>query len=545
VRLADIEVWVSDNRPRTNNIENTTLIAALADIAEANESEFNTNDPLYLQNISPRTAISQQYKVNILDLNGVGTMDTLPDNSNNRIGDIIVQNSDAQDEDEVQNALRRIGMGAGEFSVFQGRKLNSSEFSVNEQLGFISLNIRLRPDQNLAVAYNYYYSNSCLDGGNPGENEQPTFQVGQLAVNNTQYGTVAPLVAEGVIDTTEQEPSKVLFTKMLKGPLQPTDKPIYDLMMKNVYPLRAASLDPKEFSFDIFFEDDRDGTFKKFLPEPKLRTVPLLNLFNLDRLNKANDPQSDGVFDFVPGVTIIPSSGTVVFPVLEPFGNDLIELVKRQLEKQGEDAATIAAVTKRVEDQYAYRQLYDTSVTQARQNLERNKFRMMGFVKSSSSGDIPLGPFVPEGSVRVRAGGVELIEGADYEIDYSLGRLRIINDSYLQQGTPISVSFEDQTVFSLQQKNMMGLRADYNINKKAAIGATMLRLTERPFTQKVNIGNDPISNAIYGMDYSYSSDAPGLTKIVDKLPFYSTNAPSSINFYAEAEFFQKQNLRTT
>ena len=163
---------------------------------------------------------------------------------------------------------------------------------------------------------------------------------------------------------------------------------------------------------------------------------------------------------------------------------------------------------------------------------------MKGFVKSNGSGEINLGPFVPQGSVNVRAGGVELIEGADYEIDYSLGRLRIINDSYLQQGTPINVTFEDQTVFSLQQKNMMGLRADYNLSKKASIGATMLKLSERPFTQKVNIGSDPISNVIYGADFSYSSEAPGLTKILDKLPVYSTSEPSSINFYAEAAYLR-------
>jgi len=85
---------------------------------------------------------------------------------------------------------------------------------------------------------------------------------------------------------------------------------------------------------------------------------------------------------------------------------------------------------------------------------------------------------------------------------------------------------------------MMGLRADYNLSKKASIGGTLLRLSERPFTQKVNIGNDPIKNTIYGLDYAYSSDAPGITKLVDKLPFYSTNASSSINFYAEAAYLR-------
>ena len=125
------------------------------------------------------------------------------------------------------------------------------------------------------------------------------------------------------------------------------------------------------------------------------------------------------------------------------------------------------------------------------------------------------------------------MEGQDYEIDYSLGRLRIINPTYLAQGTPIDVSFEDNSLFSLQQKNMLGLRAEYQFSKKSSLGATYLRLYERPFTQKVNIGDDPINNRIFGLDYNYNDEAPWVTKLIDKLPFYSTKEKSNINLTAE------------
>ena len=74
-----------------------------------------------------------------------------------------------------------------------------------------------------------------------------------------------------------------------------------------------------------------------------------------------------------------------------------------------------------------------------------------------------------------------MIEGQDYIIDYSAGKVTILNDAYLTSGVPVNVSFEDNALFSFQQKSMMGLRADYALNKNINIGATFMRLSERPY----------------------------------------------------------------
>jgi len=110
----------------------------------------------------------------------------------------------------------------------------------------------------------------------------------------------------------------------------------------------------------------------------------------------------------------------------------------------------------------------------------------------------------------------------DYEIDYGIGKIRILNDAILASGANISVSFEDNSLFGFQKKSMVGLRADYTFNKNLAIGATYLRLFETPYTPKVNAGDDPLNNRIVGLDINYSNEAPWLTKLADKLPFYST-----------------------
>ena len=77
--------------------------------------------------------------------------------------------------------------------------------------------------------------------------------------------------------------------------------------------------------------------------------------------------------------------------------------------------------------------------------------------------------------------------------------MKIINEGYLNSGTPIQVTLENNSQFSIQQKTLMGTRIDYVVNKNLDIGATLLHLSERPLTQKVDLGDEPISNTILGM----------------------------------------------
>ena len=73
----------------------------------------------------------------------------------------------------------------------------------------------------------------------------------------------------------------------------------------------------------------------------------------------------------------------------------------------------------------------------------------------------------------------------------------------------------------------MGAHLDYKINNDFIIGASALNLTEKPLTQKINIGDEPISNTIVGLNSSYSKDSRFLTKIVDKIPLIETKEISN------------------
>jgi len=494
MRITNIEVWVTNEQ--NSNLRSSTTVTALDMLGESDASKFANQSP------DMRWLPNQNPPPNLRDVDGK----ILPNNANSDLFAELVRDDDTRTiVNNSENLGRLYNMEQQiDFEVNSMRRLSQSEFSYHPELGFISLNTRLRPNQVLAVAYEYTYS---LNGNK-------IYKVGEMTNETGAGGTRIRNTGE-----EEPEPADVIYAKMLKSSNQRVDIPSWDLMMKNVYGLGTSQLTQEDFQLDIFFEDNNDVNLKRFLPEDGFREIPLLDFFQLDRLNSYGDPQQDGVFDFVPGLTVNTRTGSVFFPVLEPFGKSLLDLL-------GGDQELF--------EKYGYPELYNNSVTIARENLDNNLFVIRGKMKSSVSSEISLNSFnIPQGSVTVRAGSQILREGIDYDIDYGIGRIKILNDAYLQQGVPIRVSFEDQSLFSLQQKTMFGLRADFAATKKLNFGATYMRLFERPFTEKVNIGSDPINNRVFGLDMNYSSESPLITSLVDKIPFINTKEESLINFSAE------------
>ncbi|MEO6404433.1 MAG: cell surface protein SprA [Ferruginibacter sp.] len=249
----------------------------------------------------------------------------------------------------------------------------------------------------------------------------------------------------------------------------------------------------------------------------------MISLINLDRLNSQLDPQPDGVFDYVEGFTVVSPYSRVIFPVLEPFGRDLAKQVYTTVPTAAKDSLFYV--------------LYDSIKAVAQQFPNLNRYVLKGQARTSGSADISIGYNIPRNSVTVSAGGRTLQEGIDYDINYDLGTIRITNQAILNAGLPVQVNFENNASFGLQQRSYLGLRLDYLLKNTAkyqlSIGGTLVRLSERPFFTKVNLNEDPIRNAMYGLDFNFRKDVPRLTKWLDKIPFYSTTAPSTLNIYGE------------
>ena len=477
INITKIEVWVTNKTGTTNETRN---IVAFLDLGETSS---------YYDPSTGSGNILNQNEVQIYpnaDFPNMGD----PSNSfslasNDLYKDLLGYN--IRNINEVSNALQITTLANGtDFEKLErARKLSPSEFTFNSQLGYISLNQALNNDEVLAVAFQYTI------GGK-------TFQVGEL----TTTGPTAP---------------DALILKLLKGTNFTPSLPNWDLMMKNIYSIGAYQMSRDGFVLDVVYENtEESGALTNYLSEkdePSIHGVPLIKLLNLDRLNNQMDVQTDGVFDFIEGITARSSNGRIIFPVREPFGNYLANQFT---------SSTIS-------QKYSYQILYDSTLTVAQQFPEKNKFRLKGTYESSSGAEIRLNAMnVPAGSVTVTAGSQKLIENQDYRVDYMLGRVTIINDGILSSGVPIKVSLENTSMFGIQNKTLLGIHADYEINKDFLIGATMLRLNERPYTQKINSGQEPISNTIWGLDFNYQTEVPWLTTVVDKLPLIETKEKSRL-----------------
>lgn len=414
---------------------------------------------------------------------------TYPDNSN--LPYYSPSSWTQGDRTDVSSAKFKSLAGGTEIEYLNNaRLLNPNEFTFNELLGYISLNQPLNNDEVLAVAYQYTGSDGILH------------QVGEFS--------------------TDIQAPDALMLKLLKSTTLDVKKPNWNWMMKNIYSIGGFGISKEKFVLNVLYRDLEKGTLINFIPDQALpsgvKETPLIRVFNLDRLNPNNDQQPDGFFDYIENITVQSQNGRIIFPIREPFG-----MFIRNKIGPGPTA-----------DKYAFDSLYTTIQPLAKLYTERNRFYLAGEYQSSISSEIQLNAInIEPGSVTVTAGGQVLKENVDYTVDYTLGRVKIINQGLLTSGTAIKVSMETNQLFNQQTKRIAGGRLDYTISKNFVVGGTIMNLNERPFTQKVNIGEEPISNTILGFDLSYNKELPWLTRIIDRIPGISTKAPSRVNIFGE------------
>lgn len=411
--------------------------------------------------------------------------------SNNLLSEIKTSYPDARNISQVTQALEPLqayGITGGRAfeKVETARMLSSNEYTLNSTLGYISLKSALNSDEVLAVAFEY-----TLNG--------QVYQVGEFSAD---------------ITSTDQ----CLYLKMLRSTTLSPALPSWHLMMKNVYNLGGYQIQKQKFKLNIKYLSDTTGTAINYLPVAGLNDKSLLQVMNLDRLDTNLDSNSDGFFDFVDGYTIYPATGKIVFPVVEPFGSHLAEQIGNPV--------TAA--------KYVYQELYDSTLVVARQFADKNKFLMTGEYQASSGSQIRLNAMnVPRGSVVVTAGGRTLTENSDYTVDYAMGIVTITNQSIIDSGQNISVSLENQSLFSMQRKTLLGLDLQYQFNKNLNIGATLMHFSEKAITEKVNIGDETVNNSIFGFNLSYNNEFMWLTNLLNKIPTVNATAPSKISINAE------------
>jgi hypothetical protein len=164
------------------------------------------------------------------------------------------------------------------------RKLDSSEYIINSYTGLVSFKYSIPDNYNAGIIY------STKNGKHFGK--------GSYGALNT--------------DT--------LFLKAFKVANQSPDAtPLaWELKMKNIYRLSVNNLN-SQFQLDINYQ--HDTIISSFIPT---NSTILITMLGLDRYQgNSRTPPPDGRFDWLPGITVYPSTGDIIFPSLHPFCDDI------------------------------------------------------------------------------------------------------------------------------------------------------------------------------------------------------------------------------
>jgi cell surface protein SprA len=476
VNITRVEVYVLNRNNDTQTLRN---VIGLLDLAEPTR--------IYNSAVTKRSTATNSNDANSL-FSQIGLLFDPIKNPGSRKADGV--------NATLENFFAGDNNNGHDFEKITGaRKLNATEYTFQKQLGYITLTRKLQNDEALAVAYEYTYNGK-------------SYKVGELSED------YANLQDEDVIFL------KLLRQRDLSVALR---TPAWDLMMKNIYSLNVTQLERENFQLRVIYRDDKSGIDNPQLQEGEtVRDRQLIEITGLDKLNPLNDPQPDGNFDFVEGITINSQNGLIIFPYLEPFNTALREAFAKDPQKD-------YLIRK-----YVYDTLYRSTKADAEQFATKNKFFLSGTYSATSSKEILIPGFgVSQGSVKVFAGGIPLVENVQYTVDYTFGKVTILDESILSSGKNISVQFEQADPFSFQTRSLLGTRLDYKLSDDINIGSTLLYYNERPLVSRNAVGTEPARNVQYGVDFNVNKTSRVLTKLVDALPFIQTKETSTVNVSGE------------
>ena len=410
--------------------------------------------------------------------------------------------SGIRDENRERNVVALINLPFKRETDLYDNIRNDSLISEKFPPGSIEIGRFIRLNEKVDYEYNRYTGHISLKT-NVNENEAiaVAYSIEGQSYNNEDdvyYGEFASLVPER---------EKILVLKLVKPRnLQPQFKTAWKLQLKNIYPTGGRNLQEEGFEFNILYK------FEGQEETPIINGINLLSAFELDKYSGSSNsiPQPDQKFDFIVGRTILPETGEIIFPRLQPFGRNLPSSLP---------------------DTIKYLSVYDTTAVIAQQDRARDKFILKIKYSGQASSTYNIGFNVVENSVRVTLAGRELTPGIDYIVDYNIGQVTIKNPAALAPNADLRITYEQNDLFQLASKTLLGARGLWDISSSTKFGFSALNLTQQTLSDKVRIGEEPISNSIYGMDFATSVDFPFLTKFADFVS--STSVASTLNVRGE------------
>jgi cell surface protein SprA len=415
------------------------------------------------------------------------------------------------DQAELENtqnnpAARRPGTRSpspGQVEEAKFIKLDASDFEYDPYAGIISLRSQPQADQAIAVYY--------------------------MIDNNGSIKTI------GQSSQTPKDSLNLVLKLVCPTQLGVTMQPAWRMMLKNRYSLGGTGIDKTNFEFHIDYQLPGQTPATDVTPY----NVGVMEMLGLDRFSADNSVKPDKVFDYLPGVTINEARGEIIFPTVQPF--DTLSIYNFFMAHSGmkaSDAKTYA-------DSFAYSAIYTKELNEAVSD-PHNLYYLRGSAKTSQKASYSLGFNIVEGSVQVIVDGQLATPGVDYTVDYISSQVVIRNQAYLSPGRNVQIKYEANDMFQLASKSLLGARGEFNLGKNTSLGFTIMNYSQQSLSDKVRLGEEPISNMIMGVDGGTTLDANWLTNALNYIPGIKTTALSQISVHGEVAYMMPNpNTRTS
>ncbi|MDI6765722.1 MAG: cell surface protein SprA [Bacteroidota bacterium] len=358
----------------------------------------------------------------------------------------------------------------------------NKDYKVDQYAGYITLQTSYNENQVIAVSYTTV-----------GKNNINQIYGGHVIGNDT-----------------------IMYLKLVKPEiLYPSHRPAWDLLLKNFYSVRATNLKKEGFNLKIWRRTEGNDV-------DEIYGENLLTVLGLDRFDQYNASNPDNSFDFMPGFTVDVDKGVIIFPSLRPFDSTIVRYFRK--------------IGKPISDSLLFSDIYDTTAQAAQNNSIKNRYTIKVEAAGVQSSRYNLGFNLVEGSVQVLLNGNPLTPNVDYTVDYIVGEVVIRKPEALLPGANVQVKYEQNDLFQIASKTLIGARGELKTFKNTNLGFTIMNLNQETLSDKVRIGEEPTNNTMLGIDASTSTNVPFITDAIDALPIFRTKEMSTLQFSGEAAY---------
>ncbi|MBT4576245.1 MAG: hypothetical protein HOB92_07220 [Candidatus Cloacimonetes bacterium] len=284
--------------------------------------------------------------------------------------------------------------------------------------------------------------------------------------------------------------------KMLRIRNQEVDDVEYwNLQARNIYNLGMQNIQSEGFEMSIYTLPPGGTTADYNAPE-EVTTEDVHTLNDYLRLDSNIDGKIDGA-----DTAIDLNAGFIYFPFIRPFYS-----------------------------------LHDSLIYEE-ESVPSNDIINHIFVKGKIGRDqVALGRMgILPGSIVIKIGPNKrkLIENVDFIADYDFGMITFLTSEAKDPDVEIKIDYQFKPIFAMDNKTILGMRADMEFNDNIKLGGTFVYQSEKVREDRPKIGNENRSIILADIDGEIDYEMPFMTKFIDWLPLIKTDVKSSVTLSGE------------